>query len=176
MPRRLVFWSGNSRCLNYLQADRSGRQTNVRTWNSVKKVVSKAAFEVSSAPQLHAKRWLVGKDWCWEGLAAGGEGDGRGWDGWMASRTRWAWVWVNSRSWWWTGRPGVLWFMGSQRVGHNWTTELNWCYHYKRKKGTVFSIDFLTMGLQVNWILQNKLIQWSQCTWKSTYYLVIHGL
>ena len=46
--------------------------------------------------------------------------------GWMASLTRWMWVWVNSRSWWWTGRPGVLRFMGSQRVGHNWATELNW--------------------------------------------------
>ena len=57
--------------------------------------------------------------WCWEGLGAGGEGDDRGWDGWMASRTRWTWVWVNSGSWWWTGRPGVLQFMGSQRVRHN---------------------------------------------------------
>ena len=60
------------------------------------------------------------------GIGAGEEGDDRGWDGWMASLTRWTWVWVNSRSWWWTGRPGVLLFMGSQRVGHdsNWT-ELN---------------------------------------------------
>ena len=64
--------------------------------------------------------------WCWEGLGAGEEGDDKGWDGWMASRTRWTWVWVNSRSWWWTSRPGVLRFMGSQRVGHDWTTELNW--------------------------------------------------
>ena len=63
---------------------------------------------------------------CWEGLWAGGEGDDRGWDGWMASLTRWTRVWVNSRSWWWTGRPGVLRFMGSQRVGHDWATELNW--------------------------------------------------
>ena len=66
------------------------------------------------------------RPWCWEGLGAGGEGDDRGWDGWMASPTRWTWVWVNSRSWWWTGRPGVLRFMGSQRVGHDWVTELNW--------------------------------------------------
>ena len=50
----------------------------------------------------------------------------RGWGGWMASLTRWAWVWVNSGSWWWTGRPGMLRFMGSQRVGHDWATELNW--------------------------------------------------
>ena len=59
------------------------------------------------------------------GLGAGGEGDDRGWDGWVASLTRWTWVWVNSRSWWWTGRPGVLLFTESQRVGHDWVTELN---------------------------------------------------
>ena len=64
--------------------------------------------------------------WCWEGLGAGGEGDDRGWDGWMASQTRWTWVWVNSGSWWWTGRPGALRFMGSQRVRHDWATELDW--------------------------------------------------
>ena len=74
----------------------------------------------------HVNGWLIGKDWCWEGLGAGGEGDNRGWDGWMASLTQWTWVWVNSGSWWWTGRPGMLRFMGSQRVGHNWATELNW--------------------------------------------------
>ena len=65
--------------------------------------------------------------WCWEGLEAGGEGDNRGPNGWMASLTRWTWVWVNSGSCWWTGRPGVLGFMGSQRVGHDWVTEVNWC-------------------------------------------------
>ena len=63
--------------------------------------------------------------WCWERLKAGGEGGNRGRDGWMASLTRWTWVWVNSGSLWMTGRPGVLWFMGSQRVRHDWT-ELNW--------------------------------------------------
>ena len=60
------------------------------------------------------------------GIGAGGEGDDRGWDRWMASPTRWTWVWVNSGSWRWTGRPGVLRFMGLQRVGHDWATELNW--------------------------------------------------
>ena len=59
-------------------------------------------------------------------IGAGGEGDDRGWDGWMASLTRWTWVWVNSGSWWWTGRPSMLRFMGSQRVRHAWVTELNW--------------------------------------------------
>ena len=57
-----------------------------------------------------------------EWLKAGGEGDDRGWDGWMAWPTWWTWVWVGSRSWWWTGRPGMLLSMGSQRVGHDWTT------------------------------------------------------
>jgi len=63
------------------------------------------------------------RPWCWEGLGAGGEGDDRGWDGWMASVTRWTWVWVNSGSWWWTGRPGMLWFMGLQSRTwlSNWT-------------------------------------------------------
>ena len=62
--------------------------------------------------------------WRWEELGAGGEGDDKGWDGWMASPTRWTWIWVNSGSWWWTGRPGVLRFMGSQRV--DTTERLNW--------------------------------------------------
>ena len=65
------------------------------------------------------------RPWCWERLKVGGEGDDRVWDGWMASLTRWTWVWVSSESCWWTGRPGVLRFMGSQRVRHNWATELN---------------------------------------------------
>ena len=68
------------------------------------------------------------RPWCWERLKAGEEGDNRGWDGRMASLTQWSWVWVNSRSCWWTRRPGVPQSMGSQRVGHNWATELN-CKH-----------------------------------------------
>ena len=65
------------------------------------------------------------RPWCWERFKAGGEGDNRGWDGWMASPTQWTWVWVNSESWWWTGRPGALSFMGSQRIRHDWVTELS---------------------------------------------------
>ena len=64
------------------------------------------------------------RPWCWERLKAGGKGDDRGWDGWMASPPRWTWVWVNSGSWWWTGRPGGLQSVGSHRVGHDWATEL----------------------------------------------------
>ena len=86
-------------------------------WNS-------STLATSCEGLTHCKR-----PWCWEGLGAEGEADDRGWDGWMASLTRWAWVWVNSESWWWTGRPGVLRFTGSQRVGYDWVsdwTELNW--------------------------------------------------
>ena len=66
------------------------------------------------------------RPWCWERLRVRAERDDREWDGWMASLTPWTWVWVNCRSWWWTGRPGVLRFMESQRVGHDWATKLNW--------------------------------------------------
>ena len=99
------------------------------------------------------KSWLIGKDWCWEGLGAGGKGDNRGWDGWMASWTQWVWIWVNSRSWWRTGRPGMLRFMGSQRVGHDWMTELNWteCYWILKHIATrTYYIAYGTL-LKVMW-------------------------
>ena len=82
----------------------------------------------------HVKCWLIGKDpdagrdWGWQrrdGDNRGGEGDNRGWDGWMALLTWCTWVWVNSGSWWWTWRPGMLRFMGLQRVGHDWATRTN---------------------------------------------------
>ena len=63
--------------------------------------------------------------WCWERLGARGERDNKGWHGWMASPTQWTWIWVNSGSWWWIGRHGMLRFMGLQRVEHDWVTELN---------------------------------------------------
>ena len=63
---------------------------------------------------------------CWERWKAGEKGDNREWDSWMASLTQWRWVWVDSGSWWWTGRPDVLWSMGLQRVGHDWATGLKW--------------------------------------------------
>ena len=74
----------------------------------------------------HVKNWLIGDDPDAGKIEkAGGEGDDRAWDGWMASLTRWTWVWVSSRSWWGTGRPGVLQSIGLQRVGHDWAVELN---------------------------------------------------
>ena len=71
--------------------------------------------------------FLLGPElWCWEELGAGGEGYDRGWDGRIALPAQWTWVWGNSGGLWWSQRPGVLWFMVSQRVGHDWATELNW--------------------------------------------------
>ena len=75
------------------------------------------------------KSWLTHwkRSWCWEKLRVGGEGDNRRCDGWMASLTQWTWVWVNSGSWWWIGKPGMQsWTMDLQRVGHDWVTDLNW--------------------------------------------------
>ena len=72
------------------------------------------------------RRTDLKRPWCWERLKAGEEEDDRGWDGCVASLTQWTWVWVSSRSWWWTGKAGVLQSTGSQKVRHNWVTELNW--------------------------------------------------
>ena len=90
------------------------------SWNS-------NTLATSCEELTHCKR-----PWYWEELGAGGKGDDRGWDGWMVSLTRCTWVWVNSACWWWTGRPGVLQFMRSQRVGHDWVTELNWTTPWKQ--------------------------------------------
>ena len=80
------------------------------------------------------KNWLWKRPRCWERLKAGGKGDDRWWDGWMASLTQWTWVWASSGSWCWTGKPVVLQSMGSQRVGHDWETELNENYRTPRRK------------------------------------------
>ena len=94
-----------------------------QSWIFFGRTDAKAGTPIVWRPDV--KNWLT-KPWCWERLKARGEGDDRGWDGWMASSTQWTWVWVNSGSWWWTGRPGLLRFMGLQRFGHDWVTELIW--------------------------------------------------
>ena len=87
--------------------------------------------------------WKI--SWCWERLKAGGEGDNRGWNGWLASPTRWTWVWASSRSWLWSGRPGMLQSMESQTVWHYQATELNWT---DRRLTHISTITFLfTMTL-----------------------------
>ena len=95
-----------------------------QSWIFIGRTDAEAETPILWLPEL--KNWLIWKEpGCWERLRAGGEGDNRGWDGWMASPTQWTWVWVNSGSWWWTGSPGMLQSMGSQGVGHDWATELN---------------------------------------------------
>ena len=86
------------------------------------------------------------RPWCWERLKAGGEGDNKGWDCWMASPTQWTWVWVSSGSWWWTGKPDVLQSMGSQRARHDWATCI--AVHEVTKSQTR-----LSTWTEQNWIL-----------------------
>ena len=92
-----------------------------QSWRFIGRTDAEAETPILWPPD--AKSWLK-RPWCWERLKAGGEGDDRGWDGWLASPTHCTWVWLGSGSWWWTGRPSVLLFMGSQRVGHDWATQL----------------------------------------------------
>ena len=106
---------------NLISGSSAFSKTSLNIWKFTVHLLLKLKlryFGTSCEELTHWKR-----PWCWEGLEAGGEGDNRGLDGWITSPTQWTWVWVNSRSWWWTGR---LWFLGSQRVRHDLTTELNW--------------------------------------------------
>jgi len=80
-------------------------------------------MKLQSFGHLRQRADSLKRPWFWERLKVRGEGDDRGWDGWMASTTQWTWVWANSGRWWRTGKPSVLQSMGSQRVGHNWVTE-----------------------------------------------------
>ena len=124
-------------------------------------------FERKSVLKIHWKDWCWSwnsntlaawceeltpwkRSWCWERLKAGGEGDDRRWDGWMAAPTQWTWVWVNSGSWRWIGSPAIRQSMGSQKVGHDWATELNWI---------LGSLKFFLKS--VSWL--GKFIQSSEC-------------
>ena len=98
-----------------------GNQSSIFTGRTDAEAETPILWPPDAKNRLIGKDPDAGKDWKWEK-----KGDDRGWDGWMASLTQWTWVWVNSGSWQWTGRPGVWQSMGSQRVGHNWETELNW--------------------------------------------------
>ena len=106
------------------------------------------------------------RPWCWERLRAGGEGDNRGWDDWMASLTQWTWFWVNSGSWWWTGRPGML----PGVAKSNWTTELNWISHYLEHSNLVWNnfeknyISFIWNSRTNKTNLSRKILE--QCPWQ----------
>ena len=125
-----------------------------QSWVFIGRTDAEAEMPVLWPPDM--KSWLIwkdagaGKDW-------GGEGGDRGWDGWMASLTQWAWVWVNSRSWWWTGRPVELQSMGLQRLGHDWVTELNWTEDTPASCTWVYCSNYHT-GLQLSFPL------WTVCS------------
>ena len=95
--------------------------------------------------------------WCWERLKAVGEGDVRGWDGWMESPTQWTGVWVNSGSWWWIQRPGILQSMVLQRVGHGWVTELNWTEY------ALYRCLYNSYNIDRN---QRENVKLLHCSWK----------
>ena len=106
------------------------------------------------------------------GIGGQGEGDSRGWNGWMASLTQWTWVCVNSGSSWWTGRPGELWFMGSPRVGHDWATELNWTglqgdqtSSILKKFNPEYSFEELTLQMKLQYLATwcEQLTHWKRC-------------
>ena len=103
------------------------------------------------------------RPWCWERSKAGGEGDDGGWDGWMALPTQWTWVWVDSGSWWWIGQPGVLQSMESQRIRHDWATELNWW----------IIICFIFKSLSFEGVCYAAITDTREVTWASTFSAVM---
>ena len=95
-----------------------------QSWVSTGRTDVEAETPILWPPDL--KSWLIGKTWCWERLRAGGEGDKRGWDGWMASLTRWTWVWVDYGSWWWTACRAAVHGVSECQTRLSNSTELNW--------------------------------------------------
>ena len=116
-----------------------------QSWIFIGRTDSEAEAAILWLPD--EKNWLIGKDPDAVRLRVGEERDDRGWDGWMASPTWWTWVWASSRSWWWTGKSGEVQPMGSQRVGHDWVTELNWAKFWGKIFYTTMSPELLSCDL-----------------------------
>ena len=134
-------------------------------WDFFGRNDAKAEMPVLWPP--HEKSWLIGKDFD-AGRDWGQKEKGTtGWDGWMASLTRWMLIWVNSGSWWWTGRPGVLQFMRSQRVGHDWATELNMLPMFVCCAHWLSHVRFFVTPWTFAWqaplfmgVLQARILEW----------------
>ena len=129
----------------------TARRSNQSILKEINPEYSLEGLMLKLKPNTWATWWEVThwkRPWCWERLKAGGEGDDKGCDVWMASLTWWTWVWASSGSWWWTGKPGVLQSMESQRVGHDWATELNW-RHFWGSKELLF--NSYAWGSQYKW-------------------------
>ena len=147
-----------------------------QSWIFIRRTDAEAETPILWPPDVsHWKR-----PWCWERSKAGGEGNDRGWDGWMASPTQWTWVWASSGIWWWLGKAGVLQSVGLQRVKHNWATELNlvlllkseWYHHlttYIRKK--LKNNPWLFLELQPSYPVHHKAINfWKIFTYAFIFY------
>ena len=130
MPKNWCFWTVCWRIL--LRVHWTTRRSNQSILKDISPEYSLEGLMLKLKLQYLAtwceKLTHLKRPWCWERLKAG-EGDGSGWDGWMAWPTQWTWVWVNSGSWWWIDKYGLLQSMGSQRLRHDWVTEPNWTLH-----------------------------------------------
>ena len=149
-----------------MQGDQTVNPEGNQSWIFIGRTDAEAETPILWPPA--AKNWLIGKDpdagtdWRQEE-----KGTDRGWDAWMASLMQWTWVWAGSGSWWWTGKPGVLQSMGSQRVRHDWATELNWAL------GSILALlGFFSNLLMLNFcskcfvsesVLSLKQIKWFLC-------------
>ena len=159
-----------------------------QSWIFTGRTDAEAETPIIWPPDVNEELTHWKRPWCWERLKAGGEEGNRGWDGWMASPTQWTWVWVNSGSWWWTGRPGVLQPMGSQRVRHNWATGLkndcvfHWhCNLFRGRVGFGYSFGRKEAGLSghaVSSLLEESLLTCSSGRSRGRCFLVMteHGL
>ena len=142
-PRNWCFWTVvlEKTLLRVPWTTRRSNQSilkDISPKQSLKGLMLKLSWNSNTLATWFEELTHLKRPWCWERLKTGGEGDDRGWDVWMARPTQWIWVWVNSRSWWWTGKPGVLQSMGLQRVGHDWVIELNRYYNrasFKEESG-----------------------------------------
>ena len=120
------------------------------SWIFIGKTDAEAETPILWPPD--AKNWHLKRPWCWERLKVG-RSRGRGWGGWIASPTQWTWVWASSRSWWWTGRSGMLQSMELQRVGHDWATE----QQQKFLQFVANNLSIIFQKIQLTyWILLNK--------------------
>ena len=125
-PKNWCFWTVMLKTLKSPLDSKEIQQVHPKgnqSWIFIWRMYAEIEAPILWPPDAKVFHWK--RPWCWERLKAGEEGDDRGWDGWMASPTRWTWVWASCRSWWWTGKPGVLLPMESQRVRHGDWTELN---------------------------------------------------
>ena len=163
LPMYLLHWQENSLPLSHLESCKNqimrvpwtARRSNQSILKEISPEYSLEGLMLKLKLQYFGHQMeeltYLKRPWCWESLKAGGEGDDRGWDGWMASPIWWTWVWASSRSWWWTGKLGLLQSMRSQRVRHDWSAELNWAtwelvtlfngyykYRMKRNKWKIF--------------------------------------